>query len=714
MFAPGMNNDQLLIALQTQEQAIQKMQLTIDALNVQQAQQAAAAQSVPGGRGGKGDGMWVDGDRGEGKRVVLDQKHFQRVDKFEGNPAKFKSWIFDLITAVGSVDLNLAKDLKNLLKARPKLEVNDGVFYFPGDYEVDHNKYKGELYALIVALTTGEAKCVVRGISEKGWDADGYLALCMLQSRYDANTAASLLQCVMEVVNPPALKNHQGIVKGVTEWEVRVDGLKMKHNEDLSAPIKIAVLVGMLPKEYQDMIFQQASGMSVTQDENYYKELRDKIINIAGQRVSMITPTPMDIDALNHANEMDDYGDIWNYGPPGVTWEDTFPPVGQHQYEIDSVGNFKGGGKGFTKGKGKGDGSCHNCGQFGHWSRECPSNPKGGGKGGKGFGKSWQGPGYGKGGKGYGKSWQGPGYGKGGSGKGFGYQGTCFNCGQVGHKAAECLHPRAAAQVQVAEVAGAEGQVMCGSVEVGGNGIGGDKVWWMCSVEEVSHKPPLQVGFATRNRFDCLRDEEHGEHGEHGEHREHGEHGVHEGEECQNCEAWPVVGKGGKVSKGVKGNLGKSGRHLKFKKFDLDEEVKFIGAVGDESSGGAAMGLCFQVTDVRKPLLAVKRITEKGNVVQFGPAENDNFIKNKLSGDKVLLRKKGGSYIMDVSFGDAGEDWTEITVDSAAEESVCPYEWGERFGLMRVDRKMNLVNASGGKIDHYGERKVVVRTAQTF
>ena len=33
---------------------------------------------------------------------------------------------------------------------------------------------------------------------------------------------------------------------------------------------------------------------------------------------------------------------------------------------------------------------------------------------------------------------------------------------------------------------------------------------------------------------------------------------------------------------------------------------------------------------------------------------------------------------------------------------------------MGVERKMNLVNASGGKIDHYGEIKVVVRTAQTF
>ena len=70
-------------------------------------------------------------------------------------------------------------------------------------------------------------------------------------------------------------------------------------------------------------------------------------------------------------------------------------------------------------------------------------------------------------------------------------------------------------------------------------------------------------------------------------------------------------------------------------------EVKFIGAAEDERAGQAAMGLSFQVTDVRKTLLAVKRITEKGNVVQFGPAESDNYIKNKLSGKKILLRKKG-------------------------------------------------------------------------
>ena len=41
------------------------------------------------------------------------------------------------------------------------------------------------------------------------------------------------------------------------------------------------------------------------------------------------------------------------------------------------------------------------------------------------------------------------------------------------------------------------------------------------------------------------------------------------------------------------------------------------------------MGLGVQVSDVQKPLAAVWRIVEKGNVVQFGPRPEDNFIKNE-------------------------------------------------------------------------------------
>ena len=38
------------------------------------------------------------------------------------------------------------------------------------------------------------------------------------------------------------------------------------------------------------------------------------------------------------------------------------------------------------------------------------------------------------------------------------------------------------------------------------------------------------------------------------------------------------------------------------------------------------MSIRFQVADVLKPLIAVKRLTEKGNTVSFGPGAEDNFI----------------------------------------------------------------------------------------
>ena len=120
-----------------------------------------------------------------------------------------------------------------------------------------------------------------------------------------------------------------------------------------------------------------------------------------------------------------------------------------------------------------------------------------------------------------------------------------------------------------------------------------------------------------------------------------------------------------------------------------------IAMVGQEEKH---MCLGFQVADVKKPLVSVKRIVEKGSHVSFGPNEEDNYIINKKSGDKMMLKPNGrGSYVMAVSFVGGGQ--TEITVDTSAEENVCPQDWGDQFKMREVERRMNFRNASGGHRD---------------
>ena len=54
-----------------------------------------------------------------------------------------------------------------------------------------------------------------------------------------------------------------------------------------------------------------------------------------------------------------------------------------------------------------------------------------------------------------------------------------------------------------------------------------------------------------------------------------------------------------------------------------------------QSVSGENLAMKFQVTDVRKPLLAVSRLCEQGNCVQLGPRASDNYIENVASGQRL-------------------------------------------------------------------------------
>jgi hypothetical protein len=625
------------------------------------------------------------------KRVILDEKYFRRVDKFDGDVTKFRGWMFDLMVAIGQVDNELAKEVKGILargldeKWNPETDADIQVWTY--------EKYTAELYGIICSLTTGEAKNVVRGIMDTSLAQDGYKALVILNKRFDAKTSASLLQSFLDVVKPQAMKGTQDIVSGIHKWETRVTGLKSRYGEDLNDNLKLAILIGMLPKDYQDLVMQT----SCMTNKMSYSGIRDNVLNIANQRIQMTQPVPMDLGAVEEA---------------GVDWGGF-----EDQQEVDAVGANT---------------QCYSCGGYGHLARTCTKGKgdqkgkggfgKGGGKDyGKGYGKSWS-P-YGKGGaynpKGYGKDGGGKGgkdgggkgYGKDGGGKGggYGYQGVCWKCNRIGHKAMEC-------RVGINEVDGGRSDTTkeeC-AVEIGG-------CWNVCAVEvsaDGDRNPAGRSEFyadsskmrkfkepktPTRNSFGILQDEEEATEDVAGAPR------------CGWCskmllvlqeESFPKLGccEEGKCKVKFKKINKKDWRKLpRMKAIEEEDEDVWIQPVETDKT----MKLGFQVADVKKPLISVKRICEKDNLVSFGPKLEDNFILNRTSGDKLMLKPSGkGCYVMDVSF--VNGERTTITVDSGAEENVCPWEWGQQFGIQPADNWMNFRNASGGWMEHYGKRDVVV------
>ena len=134
------------------------------------------------------------------------------------------------------------------------------------------------------------------------------------------------------------------------------------------------------------------------------------------------------------------------------------------------------------------------------------------------------------------------------------------------------------------------------------------------------------------------------------------------GKEIDICE----VRKNGKVRITVDSGASESVSPADWiEEFKLDpvkpgKEMKLINASGGRighhgerkvalrTDDNRLIGLPFQVCDVKKPLVSVKKICERGNVIQFGPKEEDNFIKNIQTGEKIWLIEENGQYMMEV------------------------------------------------------------------
>ena len=594
--------------------------------------QAAISAAVATALQARGDGQVGGGRR---KQRTIMEKDFRRVDKFDGNEKNWKAFEFDFRIAMkaispGVVEVMDQVALTSSVVTGEKMEEHDALAY-------EGMKERGaELFEVLCLLTSGGAKLMIR----EAQDNDGFAAWQILARTFGRKTLASSLRKYREAVNPTQAKETSDIVGAITRWESAMRELERTEQEKVPEMIKLAALTEICTGDIRDMIYQNVDTTKT------YEAMREKVVSWVSNRVASGSQSvPMDIGE--------------------VGWQE------EEEWCVDAVAA---------------ETQCYRCGGRGHMASKCATPAsKGKGKGqdkGKGKGKGWLNMDGGKsGGKGGAKA-----QGKGIGGKG--YQGTCWNCGKVGHKSAECWQGRSAAAVD--EVDDEDGEAEKRSV---------DSVWMIASVEEAGEEVQRDVDIEeaewetpkkTGKRVNRVRFNPKVE-------VANAWRALEEEEDDDDVEPPPIPIERRANVKRWACRCGRDERatvdiasvEKKKTKITVDSgagvsvwpaswgcpgktlpgksKVKLEAANGTpietygeklvkfemEGVKGKA-GMKFLMTDVQKPLAAVSAIVEAGNEVVFRPGTNDSFILNPKTGEKVQLKRERGTYTMEVVVEDPG------------------------------------------------------------
>ena len=92
---------------------------------------------------------------GNGGKIILEERHFRRMEKYDGGEGKWEKWWFDLTTVGGGVDQELERVLGEVTDPMKNVETKREFDEVVGEEVL--RKYSGELFTVLSSLTSGEA-----------------------------------------------------------------------------------------------------------------------------------------------------------------------------------------------------------------------------------------------------------------------------------------------------------------------------------------------------------------------------------------------------------------------------------------------------------------------------------------------------------------------------------------------------------------------------
>ena len=184
------------------------------------------------------------------ERRMLEEKMFQRMDKFGGDEKMYKEWEYNLrvILSSGSYKFGVALEaVDQFSKALSEETSREMKFEFMNKFEEDSDeqnemdkfwdKGKAELFNQLCLITTWEANLLVRGSPSQ----DGFVAMKRLQERYNGRSPARMLQKLLGIIRPTEIKGIKAIPLAIDDWEARIKDIVVEYQEDIPEKFKVAI-----------------------------------------------------------------------------------------------------------------------------------------------------------------------------------------------------------------------------------------------------------------------------------------------------------------------------------------------------------------------------------------------------------------------------------------------------------------------------------------